>query len=93
VGSYSVRGCTTDARTLVREARSYYVHSTTGPGPADLYYDDMRLDFAHFEADACTSKELGQAIRRGLTARQRAFLLRNLASDLAGAFHAALNTG
>jgi hypothetical protein len=91
VGTYSVNGCERDAKTLVREARSYYVHSTTGPGPADLYYDDMRLDFAHFEADACTSEELGQAMAHGLTRREERFLLDNVASDLSQAFHSALN--
>lgn len=76
----------TDATTLVRDSRSYYVHSTTGPGPADLYYDDMRLGYAHFEADGCTSRELGQAMKSGLTQRQQTFLLRNVASDLRRAF-------
>jgi hypothetical protein len=91
VGNYSVHGCTSDARTLVRDARSYYVHSTSGPGPADLYYDDMRLSYAHFEADACTNEQLGQAMKRGLTPRQQRFLLANLASDLRRAFRAAMD--
>jgi hypothetical protein len=50
----------------------------------------MRRSYAHFEADACTSKELGDAMKRGLTPRQRTFLLRNVASDLHRAFQAAL---
>jgi hypothetical protein len=90
VGSYSVQGCISDAKTIALDSRSYYVHSTSGPGPADLYYDDMRRSYAHFEADACTSKELGDAMKRGLTPRQRTFLLRNVASDLHRAFQAAL---
>lgn len=90
VGSYSVRGCETDAKTLVGDSRAYYVHSTSGPGPADLYYDDMRLSYAHFQADECTSDLLGDAMKHGLTPRQRAFLLDNVASDLRRAFHAAL---
>ena len=53
---------------------------------------DMRFDFARFEADACTSKELGSAIERGLTPRQRAFLLHNVASDLHRAIQAALDS-
>ncbi|MFL5915655.1 MAG: hypothetical protein ACJ752_08475 [Gaiellaceae bacterium] len=81
-----------DAKTLVDDAHSYYVHSTSGPGPADLYYDEMRFDFARFDADGCKSKELASAIERGLTPRQRAFLLRNVASDLHRAFQAALNS-
>jgi hypothetical protein len=68
------------------------VHSSGGLGPADLYYDDMRLDFAHFEADACTSDELASETQ-SLNARQRTFLLHNLAGDLARAFRAALNAG
>jgi hypothetical protein len=92
VGNYSVSGCREDAKTLVGDARSYYVHSTTGPGPADLYYYDMRFDLAHFEADGCTSKELGSVVERNLTPRQRAFLLHNVASDLHRAFQAALDS-
>jgi hypothetical protein len=90
VGTYSAKGCMEDAKIFVGDSRSYYVHSTSGPGPADLYYDDMRLSYAHFEADGCTSKELGDAMERGLTPRQRAFLLDNVASDLRRALAAAL---
>jgi hypothetical protein len=90
VGRYSDRGCRTDAATLVDDSHAYYVHSTSGPGPADLYYDDMRLSYAHFQADECTSEQLGDAMKRGLTPRQRAFLLDNVASDLRRAFQAAL---
>jgi hypothetical protein len=92
VGSYSAKGCREDAKTFVGDSRSYYVHSTSGPGPADLYYDDMRLSYAHFEADGCTSKELGDAMEHGLTPRQRAFLLDNVASDLRRTLSAALHT-
>jgi len=91
VGSYSVRACAADAATLVREARLYYAHSTGAPGPADLYYYDLRFAYAHLQADACTSKELGAAMEGGLTARQRTFLLHNVASNLYRAFRAALN--
>jgi hypothetical protein len=91
VGNYSARGCMGDAKTLVDDARSYYMHSTSGPGPADLYYDDMRLSYAHFQADECTSEHLGDAMKRGLTPQQRAFLLDNVANDLRRAFHAALD--
>jgi hypothetical protein len=90
VGSYSVRGCISDAKTLVHDSRDFYLHSTSEPGPADLYYDEMRLDYVHFQADACTSKQLGDAIRRGLTPRQRTFLLENVASAMHRAFQAAL---
>jgi hypothetical protein len=92
VGSYSAKGCMEDAKTFVGDARSYYVHSTSGPGPADLYYDDMRLSYAHFEADGCTSKELGDAMKRGLTPRQRTFLVDIVASDLRRTLSAALHT-
>lgn len=90
VGAYSVPGCRHDARVLVADARGFYVHSTTAPGPADLYYYDMRFDFAHFQADDCTSEQLGEAMKRGLTARERRFLLHNVASNLLRAFRAAL---
>ena len=89
-GTYSTRGCLDDAREIVHNARLYYVHSTSAPGPADLYYYDLRFAYAHFDADACTSSQLGDALKRGLTARQRAFLLHNVASDLLGPFRAAL---
>lgn len=91
VGHYSVRGCATDAHTLVDDGHLFYAHSSGAQGPADLYYFDMRLAYAHFEADGCTSKELGRAMRRGLTARQTAFLLHNLTGDLHRAFQAALD--
>lgn len=91
VGRYSVSGCAHDARVIVHDARLYYAHSTTAPGPADLYYYDMRFDFAHFQADDCTSAQLGTALVRGLTPRQRRFLLRNVASNLHRAFTAALD--
>jgi hypothetical protein len=90
VGTYSVRGCTSDARTLVHDAQLFYAHSTRLPGPADLYYYDLRFAYAHLQADGCTSSELGEAMKAGLTARQRAFLLHNLPSNLNRAFRAAL---
>jgi len=90
-GSYSVRGCANDTRTLVQDARLYYVHSTGAPGPADLYYYDLRFAHAHFEADGCTSRELGEAMKTRLTARQRTFLLHNVAGDLQRAFRTALD--
>jgi hypothetical protein len=92
IGSYSVGGCTRDAKTLVHDSRDYYLHSTSEPGPADLYYDEMRLDYVHFQADNCTSEQLGDAMKHGLTPRQRTFLLENVASDLLRAFRAALHT-
>src|SRR5579875_1642445 len=91
VGTYSAAGCGSDARTVVGDARLYYVHSTGGLPPADLYYHDLRLAFAHLQADGCTSRQLGAAMTSGLSARQRAFLLRNVASDLEHAFRAALD--
>ena len=90
VGTYSAHACAVDSRTLVDDARLYYAHSTGAPGPADLYYYDMRFAFAHFQADGCASQELGAVMKAGLTARQRAFLLHNVASNLQRAFRAAL---
>ena len=91
VGNYSEQGCAADARTVVHDARLYYVHSTGAPGPADLYYYDMRFAYAHFQADGCTSEQLGEAMKAGLSARQRTFLLHNVASNLRRAFQAALS--
>jgi len=93
VGTYSAAGCATDSRTLVRDARLYYRHSTGAPAPADLYYYDMRFAYVHFQADNCTSAELGEAMSRGLTPRQRRYLLGNVAHNLQQAFRAALNAG
>ena len=89
-GTYSVSGCAADTRTVVRDAALYFAHSTGLPGPADLYYYDLRESYAHFQADGCTSSQLGQEMKSRLTARQRTFLLHNVASDLERAFHAAL---
>lgn len=90
-GIYSVQGCESDTHTVVGDALLYYKHSTGAPGPADLYYYDLREAYAHFDADACTSKQLGQALERRLTARQRAFLLGNVSSDLQHPLRAALD--
>jgi hypothetical protein len=90
VGKYSPAGCAADIHTLVDDAALYYAHSTRLPGPADLYYYDLRFDYAHFQADGCTSPELGRQMRRRLTARQRTFLLHNVASNLQHAFRSAL---
>ena len=90
VGTYSADRCKRDARTLVRDALLYYRHSTGAPGPADLYYYDMRFAYAHVQADGCTNEELATAMERGLTARQRTWLLHNVASNLDRAFRAAL---
>ena len=92
VGTYSVHGCNVDTHTVVSDALLYYRHSNGAPGPADLYYYDLREAYAHFDADGCTSKELGEALKRRLTARQRAFLLDNVASDLHRVFRAALSS-
>jgi hypothetical protein len=89
-GTYTAAGCASDGREIARQAHLYYLHSTTAPGPADLYFYDMRFAYAHFQADDCTSAELGRALERGLTARERTFLLANSSSDLAGPFRAAL---
>ena len=93
-GSYSARHCTLDARTLVQDARAFYAHSTgKAPPPADLYYFQLRLAYAHFEADGCPAGDLAHELNRALTTRQRTFLLHNVAGDLYRPFHAALATG
>ena len=90
-GTYSVSGCRHDSRVIVDNARLFYEHSTTAPGPADLYFYDMRFAYAHFEADGCTSKQLGDALTAGLTPPRRTWLLGHLPSDFRGIFRAALN--
>lgn len=93
VGRYSARGCVHDARIVVSDARAFYRHSTTAPGPADLYFYDMRFDYAHFQADVCTSKQLGDAIARGLTPPERTWLVGHLSGYLLQAVRAALKAG
>jgi hypothetical protein len=90
VGHYSAGGCAHDGRLVFADARAFYRHSTTAPGPADLYFYDMRFDYAHFEADGCSSKELGDAMAASLSARQRAWLLGNLPGDFQRIFRAAV---
>jgi len=89
VGKYSPSGCARDSNVIVQNARFFYEHSTTEPGPADLYYYDMREGYAHFQADECPSKQLGDAMTRGLTARQRRWLLGNLPSTFEQIFRTA----
>jgi hypothetical protein len=91
VGRYSASGCAHDARLFVADAHLFYAHSTTLPGPADLYFYDMRFDYAHFQADDCTSKQLGEAIAQRLSTPQRTWLVGNLSGYLLRAVHAALN--
>lgn len=91
VGTYTPKGCARDAAAVAGDAHQYYMHTAGGaPPPADLYYIDMRADYAHFSADACSPADLGRALRAALTARQRSYLLGNLSSDLLDAFRAAL---
>jgi len=90
-GTYSARGCAADTRTVVENAALYYAHSTGLPGPADLYYYDLREAYAHFQADGCAGEELCRELKRRLTARQRTFLLHNVAGNLEQAFRGALN--
>jgi len=92
VGTYSAQECATDAATVTTDARQYYEHTAGGaPPPADLYYLDMRADYSHFRADACTPAELGRALRTGLTARERSYLLGQLSPDLVRVLRAALS--
>jgi hypothetical protein len=89
-GVYSVHNCERDTNTVVENARLFYVHSTGGIGPADLYFYDLRFAYATFQADGCSPGELGDALASKLTQRQRNFLIHNLSSNLATAFGAAL---
>lgn len=90
VGTYSAAGCAHDSRVIVDNADLFYEHSTKLPGPADLYFYDMRFAYAHFEADGCTSDQLGTVVRSRLTAARRIWLLRNLPGDFRRIFSAAL---
>jgi len=90
VGQYSVRNCTRDAATVADNAGQYYRHTTVGPGPADLYFYNTRFAYAHFTADGCTPPQLGSALERGLTERQRRYLIANLSKNLSVPFQAAL---
>jgi len=89
-GVYSVHNCERDTNVVVANARLFYVHSTGGIPPADLYFYDLRFAYAHFQADGCSPEELGDALANKLTHLQRNFLIHNLSSNLATAFSAAL---
>lgn len=91
-GKYSVAGCAHDSRVIVQSAQMFYEHSTTAPGPADLYYYDLREGYAHFQADDCTSKQLGDVVMSRLPAAQRTWLLHNLPSTFTRVFRAAIAT-
>ena len=90
-GVYSVHNCKRDTSNVVANAHLFYDHSTGGLGPADLYFYDLRFAYAHFQADGCSPRELGDALTTLLTQRQRNWLLDNLSSNLATAFRVALN--
>jgi hypothetical protein len=82
--------CERDTNVVIDNSRLFYVHSTGGIPPADLYFYDLRFGYAHFQADGCSPGELGAALASKLTQRQRNFLIHNLSSNLATAFTAAL---
>jgi hypothetical protein len=81
VGHYSASGCSRDADVVFHDARLFYTHSTSAPGPADLYFYNMRFAYAHFQADGCSPAQLGDRMTRDLSAAQRTWLLANLPSD------------
>ncbi len=89
-GVYSVHNCKRDTGVVVENARLFYDHMTGGIAPADLYFYELRFAYAHFQADGCSPGELGDALASRLTQQQRNFLIRNLSSNLATAFSAAL---
>ncbi|MGH2972103.1 MAG: hypothetical protein ACRDLE_08265, partial [Gaiellaceae bacterium] len=64
--------------------------ATVAAYPADLYYMTLREDFSDFQARACSPKLLGDALRKRLTARQRAALVADLPTVIAQEVRAGL---
>lgn len=85
--SASPAECAHDARVFASDALLFLAHTgaTVAAYPADLYYIDLREDFADFQARGCSPKDLGDALRPRLTARQRAALVADLPTVMAKA--------
>lgn len=80
----SPAACAADARIFARDAVLFVAHSSANAAyPADLYYMDLREDFAGFEAGSCEPTYLGTALRARLTPAQRATLVAGLPTTFA----------
>lgn len=78
------KACRTDARTLAEDARGFLAHfGSSAAYPADLNYVILRADLARLQAGRCDPRLLGGALRRMLTAKQRAELVADLPGSMA----------
>jgi hypothetical protein len=85
------KACRTDASTLAEDARGFLAHfGKSAAYPADLNYVIIRGDLARLQAGRCDPGLLGGALRRSLTAKQRAELVADLPSSMARAVRRSL---
>ncbi|MGH2935663.1 MAG: hypothetical protein ACRDL2_14290 [Gaiellaceae bacterium] len=83
-GAYSAPECAKDVRSFAREGLLLVAHvGAAAAYPADLYYMDLRIPFADFVARGCDPADLGRALERRMTPRQRQTLAGNLPSAMA----------
>ncbi len=90
-GAASPAECRRDGNAFARDGLMLLAHS--GPNaayPADLYYSILREDFADFEARGCYPADIGVALRRRLSAAQRAALVADLPETMAKVVRAGL---
>ncbi len=76
--------CRQDAQNFADDALRFLAHF--GPEaayPADLYYVILRGEFVDFEAHHCAAALLGDALNRGLTAKQRSVFIADLPRSMA----------
>ena len=84
--------CRTDARTLAEDARGFLAHfGASAAYPADLNYVIIRGDLARLQAGRCDPVLLGEALRRMLTAEQRARLIADLPGSMARVIRTSLS--
>lgn len=90
--SWSEARCRGQARQLAVRATSMVRHyGGTTVYPADMSYLGFRDGLILFEQGHCAPRELGGALRRDLTAPQRATFLRLLPGAVAGKVRRALS--
>jgi hypothetical protein len=85
--------CRKDAAIVARDAKAFYLHSTTtGAYPADLYYTIIREAFADFEARGCAASYLRGPLHARLSTGQLQTLIADLPATLAEIVRAGLRS-
>jgi hypothetical protein len=83
--------CALDAGLVAHDSGVFLEHyGAQAAYPADLYYVDLREDYADFQARQCDPAVLGRALHRALTPKQQRTLVAALPAAMAADFSTAL---